>query len=229
MEKKTPKELIVDLILDKFSVKKVAYENTQKVFEALKLVCQTVALEYNTDLKGKGRDTLIIFRDKGYFEAELQVGEDLIIFSLHSNVFNFDKNHTLWRTSYLHNQPNASFCGVINIYNFLTDSFKFNRQNDIGYLIARIFINKDNHYFVEGKRQLGFLYNDFPNATIDNTAIRNILESCILFTLDFDLLVPDYDNVNNISVAQMIENINNSKTLTAKRLGFKFNVDNNEI
>jgi len=34
---------------------------------------------------------------------------------------------------------------MISIYNFLSDSFKFNRVNDIGYLIARVFTNKENH------------------------------------------------------------------------------------
>ena len=52
---------------------------------------------------------------------------------------------------------------MINIYNFLADSFKYNRLNDVGYLVGRVFLNKDLHYFVEGKRQLGFLYNDFVN------------------------------------------------------------------
>ena len=37
----------------------------------------------------------------------------------------------------------------------------------MGYCIGRIFINKENHYFVEGKRQLGFLYNDFMNSKMN--------------------------------------------------------------
>ena len=229
MEVKKPKEIILDLLTDKFSVKKIAFENTFQVFEKIKSDCQKFAIEYNQDLQQNGNDAILHFKDKGQLDAELQFADDLLVFSMHSNIFSFDKSHNIWKSSYLQQSHNAAFCGVINVYNFLSDSFKYNRQNDVGYLIARIFVNKDNHYFVEGKRQLGFLYNDFVNSIIDETAIRNILESCILFTLDFDLLVPDYDNVNNISVAQMIENINNSKTLTAKRLGFKFNVDNNEI
>jgi len=117
---------------------------------------------------------------------------------------------------------------MINVYNFLSDSIRFNRINDIGYLIARIFINKDKHYFLEGKRQLGFLYNDFVNAEIDKASMTKILESAALFTLDFDLLVPEYDNVTMLSVAQLIENINNTKIQTAKRLGFRFAADSND-
>ena len=44
-----------------------------------------------------------------------------------------------------------SFCGVINIYNFLSQTLlKYNRLNDAGFLIASVFINKDYHFFVEG-------------------------------------------------------------------------------
>lgn len=229
MEIKKPKEIILDLLTDKFSVKKVTFENTFHVFEKIKLDCQQFAQEYNQNLQLNGHESLIQFKDKGQFDAELQFADDLLIFSMHSNIFSFDKSHNIWKTSYLQQSHNAAFCGVINVYNFLTDSLKYNRQNDVGYLIARIFINKDKHYFVEGKRQLGFLYNDFVNAVIDESTVRHIIESTVLFTLDFDLLVPDYNSVNTITVSQLNENINNSKIQTAKRLGFKFSVDNNEI
>ena len=229
MESKKPKEIILDLLTDKYSVKRLAYENTHKVFEKIKKDCQKIASEYNQELQANGSETLIQFKDKGHYDAELHMAVDVLVLNFHSNIFNFDKSHNVWKSSYLHADPNAGFCGLINIYNFLSDSFKFNRQNDVGYLVARIYINKDNHYFVEGKRQLGFLYNDFINAVIDDESIRNIIESTILFTLDFDLLVPEYNSVSTITVAQMNENISNSKIQTAKRLGFKFSADTNEI
>jgi len=207
MESKKPKEIILELLTDKYSVKRLAFDNTQKVFEKIKIECQKLASEYNNELQTKGNESLIQFKDKGPYDAELQMADDLLVFSFHSNIFNFDKSHNVWKSSYLHTSPNASFCGVINVYNFLSDSFKFNRQSDVGYLVARIYVNKDNHYFVEGKRQLGFLYNDFINAIIDDESIRNIIESTILFTLDFDLLVPDYNSVSTITVAQMNETI----------------------
>jgi hypothetical protein len=95
----------------------------------------------------------------------------------------------------------------------------------LGYLIGRIFINRENHYFVEGKRQMGFLYNNFGQATINKEAIIKIIETAILYSLEFDLLVPPYDMVKIASVAQMNTKIESSKLQTGKRLGFKFNSD----
>jgi len=92
-------------------------------------------------------------------------------------------------------------------------------------LLVVFFINREMHYFVEGKRQMGFLYNNFGQEVIDKGSIKRIIESALLYTLDFDLLVPPYDVVKIASVAQMNSKIDSAKLQTGKRLGFKFNSD----
>lgn len=224
-EKKDAKTLIVDTLKDKATVKQKVYDNTVLTFNNLKEALQETVESLNKNLKTRDERISVEFKDRGAFEAELKVAGDLLIFNMHSNIFEFDKGHGVWKTSYVQNNVMASYCGIINIYNFLSDSFKYNRLDDLGYLIARIFVNKDMHYFVEGKRQLGFLYNDFANSLIDKETISNIIESSILYSLDFDLLVPPYDNVSIATVAQVKEKMNKSKIQTGKRLGFKFYAD----
>ena len=82
---------------------------------------------------------------------------------------------------------------------------------------------------VQGKRQLGFLYNDFINATIDKDKLKSIVQSAILYSLDFDLLVPSYDLVNKVSVNEVKQVGDTHKLRTAKRLGFVFENNNDEI
>ena len=82
---------------------------------------------------------------------------------------------------------------MISVYNFLNDSFRYNREDDLGYLIARIFINKDKYYFVEGKRQMGYWINNFGTTQINKETLMDIVYSAIQYSLDFDLLVPPYD------------------------------------
>ena len=82
-------------------------------------------------------------------------------------------------------------------------------MNDVGNLICRIFINKENHYFVEGEKQLGFLFDDFSNQVINKEAINKIIDMCILFALDFDLMTPNFKDVNLISLHQILD-MNNS-------------------
>jgi hypothetical protein len=111
----------------------------------------------------------------------------------------------------------------------LADSMRYQRQMDIGYLLGRIFLNKDRHFMVQGKRQLGFLYNDFINSTLDKATLKKVVESIILYTLDFDLLIPPYEHLQQVTVEQ-IQSISQSHTLaTGKRLGFKFGLDDQHM
>jgi hypothetical protein len=114
---------------------------------------------------------------------------------------------------------------VINIYNFLTDSFRYQRLNDSGYLIGRIFINRERHFFVEGKQQLGYKFNDFSSALIDSKALRDVLETALKYILNFELYTPPYTSVQEVRLSDIQELSQNLKLQTAKRLGFRFQHD----
>jgi hypothetical protein len=228
MEKDLKKEEIIHILREKSIMKQKVYDNTLNAFKQLKVVLQEIVKEYNKELADADKRVLLEYKDRGAFEAEIKVAGDLLIFNMHSNIFEFEKSSGIWKISYVKNDKLASYSGIISIYNFLNDSFKYNRLDDIGFLIGRIFINKDSHYFVEGKRQMGFLYNDFGNSKITKKDIRDIIESAIQYSLEFDLYVPDFENVKYVTVAQMKERINKSKIKTAKRLGFQFTNKSNE-
>ncbi len=223
------KELIIQTIKDKSILKQNVYNNTILNFKLLKKVLKELVDEIKDDVSKLDDRILIEYKDKGEFEARICIAGDVLIFHMHTNIFQFDKSNSVWKTSYLKEQDNRGYCGVFNIYNFLNDSFKYNRVNDSGYLIARIFVNNENHYIVEGKRQLGFLYNDFVNETLNQEKMREIVESAILYTLNFDLLTPPYDEVKEVTVYQMLELSNNMRIKTGKRLGFKFQADSDLI
>jgi hypothetical protein len=218
-------DLIVKMLREKALLKQKIFESTADVFSVFRTILQDINKAMASEFS-RGEEKLdFIYQEKGDFEAMLGVSSDTLIFQMHTNVFNFERNHHIWKSNYLREDENRAFCGVINVYNFLSDSFRYNRENDIGYLIARIFINKELHYFVEGKRQLGFLYNDFANSKIDQVVMRNIIESCILYALDFDLLLPGYEHINQISVGEIMSSSKILHQKTGKRLGFRFQAD----
>ncbi len=98
-------------------------------------------------------------------------------------------------------------------------------MNDEGYLIARIFINKDSHFFVEGDKQLGFLFNDFVKQVINIDELERIINSAMIYSLNFDLQTPNINDVNVVSVHEILEMNSNQKIRTAKRLGYKFSFE----
>ena len=213
-------------IILKTNLKQDVYHKTIGSFALLKEVLKELAEDYREKLKDKvDENVLPIFQEKGLFEAEFKIGGDMLIFSMHSNVFVFNREHPMWKLDYVKANPLNAYCGVFNIYNFLADSFKYNRYADLGYLVARIFVNRENHFFVEGKRQSGELVKDFGSDELTREYMKEIIETTIKYAIDFDLLVPPYDQVKIATVEQMQSEINHSRIQTGKRLGFKFNSD----
>ena len=226
METTPLRSKILDTIIRKSTLKQRVFDNTFAAFNELKETLFEMASEMDDELDGKlDRRVRLEYRDRGKFEAQLQIANDLLIFQMHTDVFEFDDAHPIWKTPYVQADRENSYCGVVNIYNFLSDSFKFNRNADEGYLIGRLFINRDRRYFVEGKGQTTLRAADFGKDEIDHDALIAILESAIAFSLDFDLLLPPYEENKRVTVDQFNTKMDNSKFVTGKRLGYEFNVE----
>ncbi|MDL2262643.1 hypothetical protein LJC11_03970 [Bacteroidales bacterium OttesenSCG-928-I21] len=222
-KKEILKEQIISTIKEKSLLKQAVYDQTRYAFKLLKKVIQEIVNEYNSELRNDDGRVLLEFRDRGVFEVELKVAGDLIVFNMHSNVFEFPRNHEIWKESYYVERPLVTYSGIISMYNFLADSFKYNRLDDLGYLIGRMFINKDASFFIEGRRELGFNYPVFDKNIVNEENLKTLIESAINYVLKFDLLVPPYEQVKIVTVDQMKEKINKSKIQTGKRLGFQYN------
>lgn len=223
-------EKILEALKTKASLKQQIYRQGREMFDRLKEILKEIVSRLEEQMDEYDKTVELSFRETNELEAEIKFGGDILIFSLHTNVFNFDEGHFISNTPYVQEDPTRAYCNIIQIHNFLADSIKYNRMKDLGYLIARVFINKDHHFFVEGKRKLGFLYKDFENMEMNDVYLRAIAESVMLYTIDFDLFVPPFNTVKAITVQQRLaENIYAQQT-TGKRLGFKFDhEDNNEV
>lgn len=226
MESIPLRKKILETIVSKSTLKQKVLDNTFATFNDLKETLLEMASEMDDQLDGLlDRRVRLEYRDRGKFEAQIQVANDLLIFQMHTDVFEFEPNHVIWQNPYVQTDRDNSYCGVINIYNFLSDSFKFNRNADEGYLIGRIFINREKCYFVEGKQQTSMRPMQFGKAEIDSEALVRILESAIYYALHFDLLLPSYDDNKRVTVDQFNTKLDNSKFVTGKRLGYDFDVD----
>jgi len=230
MIQKTDNEDLFKLVTEKSSLKNEVYNNTLAAFDLVKDVIHNLSKQYEKyeDKSGNELSTKFEAKNVGKFELDLKFGGDILLFMMHSNVFEFPRTHDVMRTSYIKEDSNRSYCGVINIYNFIADSFKYNRVNDVGYLIGRIFINKENHYFIEGKRELGFLYNNFGKNKLTHESLETIIVAAIKYTTNFDLLTPPYDQMKFVAVNEIKSTLDSISVKTGKRLGFKFQADEGE-
>lgn len=212
---------ILTSLKEKSTHKLKVLNQTKDYFESLKAEAEKLANELCDDVESIS-NVDVKYTEKGYFQAELKFGEDVVIFFLHNDVFDFDRSHRIWKTSYVEKDRLNAYCGMISIFNFLNSSFELNRLEDLGYLVGRLFVNAEGHYFVEGKKQLGFLYNDFGSSQLDGPSLRKIIMSAVQYCQEFDLLTPPFSSMGQVQVGQMIDISKQMSVKTGKRLGFQF-------
>lgn len=219
-------ESLKTLVFKKGELKRNVNLATKEAFEMFRTQARELIGLFAEENKQQDKKLNFVFTDRGDFEFEIRFDEDVLIFMLHTNVFEFSRDHQIMKSPYIREDSERSYCGVIHIYNFLADSFDYQRDNDLGYMIGRVFVNKEKHYFIEGKRELGMLHNNFSISLINNETVQGILESAIEYSSNFDLLTPSYDDVKVVSVGEMRSSFNKKSMVTAKRLGFRFQADN---
>lgn len=227
MEKNKQREEIIDLLLNKSALKQDIADNSEEVLEAFKEISKK-----ELDILSQSVDDQRVrlrFKDNGKYEFRLFVGSDALVFQLHTNVFRLPDENPLWKTTYLNQNGANGYFAIINIYNFLAESFEKNRYSDAGYLIGRIFINHEGHFMVEGKGQLGFLFRNLQDDVISEESMRHIVQCSMAYAIEFDLITPPYEMIQEVNIMQINEISSDLKIATGKRLGFKFKGDDKNI
>ena len=220
------KPRILQAIIERSNLSQRVYDNTYAVMTKLKEILHELASELDEELEESLDERVRIeYRDRGKYEAHFIFGENLLIFSMHTDIFRFPDGDAVWKNPYLADGgADNAFCGIINVWNFLKDSFEHKRLGDEGYLVARIFVNREMRYFVEGKGQSAFTHSEFGRHHVDKEGLADIVESAIDYALHFDLLVPPYDSQKVVTAELFNTKMENSKMQTGKLLGYEFNV-----
>jgi hypothetical protein len=214
-------ENIIELLKAKATVKQDVFINTKEAFCFLKetaksYIGELAELYHKTDSRVE-----IKVEDINAYEFRIFIGGDILVFHMHTNVFQYPKSHYYWQTSYFKDDPTLSYGGMIHIYNFLADSIQLNRENDLGFLIARLFINRENHFALEGQKKLNRMFKNLKDQVFDEPNQRKLIECLIEFSMEFELYIPPYKQVQTVSVKQAQDFQRKIKIKTSKRLGFK--------
>ncbi len=223
--KKSLQDKISEQLMTRAALKQGVFDTTLSAFDQLKEVLKGLPEVFNPQLVDKDARLQLQYEEVGNFVAKLKVAGDVLVFFMHTNAFMFDREHKIWEQPYAKENMARCYTGVINIYNFLFDSFRYGRPDDLGYIVARVFVNRENAFFVEGKRQRTMGVSGFGANTLDADNWQKIVETAMLYSLEFDLLVPPYENMSMLTMAQLNEEIMQSRMRTGKRLGFVFNSD----
>ena len=217
---------LLQAIIDRSNLSQRVYDNTYAVMTKLKEILHELASELDEELEESLDERVRIeYRDRGKYEAHFIFGENLLIFSMHTDIFRFGDGDEVWKNPYVAGGgADNAFCGIINVWNFLKDSFEHKRLGDEGYLVARIFVNREMRFLVEGKGQTAFGRAGFGHHSVDKEGLADVVEAAIDYALHFDLLVPPYES-QKVATAEMFNTkMENSKMQTGKLMGYEFNV-----
>ena len=132
------KEHIIKLLKEKSVMKQDVFRNTLAAFDLVKQCVNDIASDLNKETQAIDKRIVVSSLETNNYATQLKVAGDMLEFFMHTNVFEFEKSHAMFRTGYVKQNEYNSYCGIINVYNFLADSFKFNRLNDLE-------INKIHH------------------------------------------------------------------------------------
>ncbi len=106
---------------------------------------------------------------------------------------------------YMKQQEVNRYFGQIMIYNFMSDSLKFHRVNDPGYLLARLMINHENRFYIEGEGQLATLFNKVSEKPLTSETLDALVKISLAIAIENDLVAMPYPDVKFITLYQKLE------------------------
>ncbi|GAB3589044.1 hypothetical protein [Hymenobacter daeguensis] len=217
---------IFEGLKQKSTAKQAIYRNTQAAFDCLRLVSQELVVELTRRLTPLDSSVVIEYRSINDMEFHIRFSGDLLVFVMHSNIVTFPDEYGPMPSKYVEADFRRRFFGHIMAYNFMADSIKYQRLNDPGYLVGRLLVNIENHYFLEGVQQLELPDNDMSDNLITPSAMRLFVESAMIAAVNNDLVAPLLPEIQKISVKQKLENQQVSR---GSKVGFSFSAQQQQV
>ena len=219
-----PIENIVQHIRDKSVVKQQTYQHLLSAFDNLRNRAKEVVTKINELIVNIDKAVTVSVDVVSPHEFQVKVAGDMLVFVLHTNIVTFNEEHAIVKSDYIEEDQNRKYFGQIMVYNFMADSIKYTRLNDPGYLVARLLINYENHFFVEGEGQLNFLYKEVSAQPISDLDLDVLIKLSITEAAQSDLVTPPFQKIKHISLNQKMEK--SSQMGAGEKIGFKMSYQN---
>jgi hypothetical protein len=217
---------IFEGLKQKSTAKQAIYRNTLAAFDCLRIVSQELVLELTHKLTPLDSSVVIEYRSINDMEFHIRFSGDLLVFVMHSNIVTFPDDYGPMPSKYVETDFRRRFFGHIMAYNFMADSIKYQRLNDPGYLVGRLLVNIENHYYLEGVQQLELPDNDMSDNLICPETMRLFVESAMIAAVNNDLIAPPLPEIQKISVKQKLENQQVSR---GSKVGFSFSAQQPQV
>jgi hypothetical protein len=219
-----PIDFIKQMLESKSTAKQTTFKHLQEAFDLLAADSNRIIAELKNKARPADADVTVEFKNYSKHEFHLKLAGDLLIFVMHTNIITFHDDHEILKDEYFTRNGVNRYFGQINVYNFMYDSLRYNRGNDPGYLIARIMINHEKHFFIEGEQQLTSLFPTISAAPITDEDLQTIVKICLKIAIKNDLMSPPYNKVKSITLNQ--KNEHTIELGGGHKIGFRMSYQN---
>jgi hypothetical protein len=216
-------KFIKEMLESKSSAKQSAYKHICWAFSILSDEARKMINELSRSAKPVDEDVTIEYNDIHEHEFDVKLAGDMLIFVMNSNVVTFEESHAIMKEDYIKANDVNRYFGQIMIYNFMADSLKYGRMNDPGYLLARLMINHESRFFIEGEKELTD-YNKISEKEITEEDLRNLVKLTLKMAIANDLVAPSFSNVKSITLNQKKDHA--LEMGGAQKIGFRMSYEN---
>lgn len=220
-----PVDTIRTLLETKSTAKQITYKNLVAAFQTLQADARQVIAEVKAKTKPGDQDVTTDFLVVNEHEFQVKLAGDLLVFVLHTNIVTFQEDHPVMQTEYIRQQTVNRYFGQIMIYNFMSDSIRFNRVNDPGYLLARLLINHEGRYVIEGDGPLAQFSQQVSDTAISEIELTNLVKIALALAIENDLVAPPFPQVRFITLHQKLEKT--QELGAGQKIGFRMSYQSN--
>lgn len=214
-----PIRQIQQMLENKSIAKQITYKNLLTAFQTLREEALRIATDLKEKVKLEDEDVTVEFSETNEHEFQIKLAGDMVIFVLHTNIVTFDEEHPIMKLPYIREKEINRYFGQIMIYNFMSDSIRFNRVNDPGYLLARILINHEQRFLVEAEGRLGLLFNTVSGIPVQRQDLNTLVQQALTIAIENDLMAPPFPQVRFITLYQKLEKT--QELGAGQKIGFK--------
>ena len=210
---------IYEQLKDKACLKQKVYRNIANIFMDLKKEALGIVNELSDRIEKVDKNVKVEFIEINDLEFHIKFSGDMLVFVMQSNIITFPDQYLFMKGDYFQEKEERGFFGQIVAYNFMSDSIKYKRMDDPGYLLARLMVNVENHFMVEGVSNVQYDFPDISENVISTENLRKIIEVAMATSIDTDLMGTDYREIAFISLQQKM--YQNSAVGRNVKIGFQ--------
>lgn len=217
-----PIRFIKHLLESKSTAKQTAYKNITSAFSVLAAESKSVVEELKRRANPADKDVTVEFNTVNGQEFDVKLAGDMLIFVMGTNIVTLEETHPIMTSDYIRENEVNRYFGQVMIYNFMAESLKYNRTNDPGYLLARLMINHENRFFIEGDKELES-YNQISDKAITEEDLKRVVKIVLKMAIENDLVAPAFTEVKSITVNQKRDH--SLELGGAQKIGFRMSYE----